>query len=144
VKIIRDDIFKYWKKGYYIVIPTNGTIQRDGEAVMGAGLAKQIKEKIPYLAVELGKKIKEIGNYCFYFDKFKIITFPVKHQWWEKADLKLIKNSCLDMMILINDKKIKKIAMPKVGCGKGRLFWKEVKPILEEYLDDRFTIVDLR
>ncbi len=143
MKIIKDDIFKYWKKGYTIVIPTNGTLNSVGSAVMGAGLAKQIKEKIRNLPLELGKKIKEVGNYCFFFKKFKIITFPVKHNFWENADLKLIKNSCLDMMILIHEEKIKKIAMPKVGCGKGRLNWKEVERILEEYLDDRFIIVDL-
>ena len=69
-------------------------------------------------------------------------AFPVKHQWFdEKADLKLIEKSCKDLVESLADGLT--IALPKIGCGAGKLEWDEVKPILEKYFkDDRFIIVD--
>ena len=32
---------------------------------------------------------------------------------------------------------------PRVGCGNGALDWKDVRPILRRYLDDRFILVSL-
>jgi hypothetical protein len=30
-----------------------------------------------------------------------------------------------------------------VGCGNGRLNWRDVRPVLEKYFDDSFTVVTL-
>ena len=43
MKVIKGNIWEYWKKGFNIVIPTNGYIKRDGSCVMGKGLAFQAK-----------------------------------------------------------------------------------------------------
>ena len=34
------------------------------------------------------------------------------------------------------------VLLPKPGCANGGLNWEQVKPLLEQYLDDRFTIID--
>lgn len=139
MKIIKDNIWNYHNKGY-IVIPTNGYLKKSGENVMGAGLAKQVKEKYPEFPKLFGNEIKKYGNVPLIFTEYKLITFPVKHVWWEKADLKLIQESAR----LLNEEWIHipdHIFMPKVGCGNGQLNWKDVEPIIETYLS-LVTIVD--
>ena len=39
MKEVKGDIWNFYNKGYWIVIPTNGTVKRNGEAVMGRGVA---------------------------------------------------------------------------------------------------------
>ena len=43
-----------------------------------------------------------------------------------------------------DSKKSVKIYLPKVGCGNGKLDWKNVELILDKYLDERFIVVDLK
>jgi len=142
VKVIKGNIWDYWKKGYWIVIPTNGTIKKNGECVMGRGLALQAKNLYKGLPKMLGSDIKKFGNFPHCYKEYHIITFPVKYNYWEKADLKLIELSAnlINKLTSLSDDKI---ALPKVGCGNGKLNWKEVEPILDKYLDERFIVVDL-
>lgn len=134
------------KKGYWIVIPTNGFVNKKGECTMGAGLALQAKQKWEDLPKELGDRIKEYGNVVFTFHKYGIITFPVKHNWWEDADPKLIEDTCKDLLRIFeyNLSGIPlPLYLPKVGCGNGKLEWKDVEPILAKYLDERFIVCDI-
>ena len=80
------NLWNYHKKGFWIVVPTNGIVKEDGEAVMGRGLALQAKVKFPEMPSELGMSLKECGNEICLFYKYHIITFPVKHNWWEKSN----------------------------------------------------------
>lgn len=142
MKEVNGNLWDYRVNGYYIVVPTNGFVKKNGEAVMGRGVARElaiIDRKFP---CKLGKAIKERGNRVFVWND-NIITFPVKHNWWEKANLELIEKSCKELKeILDNFEALKNIAMPRVGCGNGKLLWVEVKPIIEYYLGDKVLIVD--
>ena len=145
IKEIKGDLWEYYKQGFWIVIPTNGFVKNNGEAVMGRGLALQAKRRFPDLPAELGKRIKEYGNVVFTFYNYHVITFPVKHLWWNKAIIKLIKKSCISLREIFryNPTGIPTpVYLPRVGCGNGKLDWKDVKPILEKYLDDRFIVCD--
>lgn len=141
---ITGDIWDYHKQGNWIVITTNGTVKKNGECVMGRGIALQAKIKIPTLPVELGELIHHFGNKLFMFGEYKILTFPVKHNWWEKANLALISENARELAEFANlFSKTYPIYLPRPGCGNGKLDWKDVKPILEKYLDDRFIIVQM-
>ena len=72
-----------------------------------------------------------------------MITFPVKHNWWEAADLGLIERSARKLLKMIEVKRIKEaIYLPRPGCGNGRLKWEDVKKILSPILkSDQFHIV---
>lgn len=147
MKELNGNILDYVDKNR-VVIPTNGFVKKNGECVMGAGLAKQIKELFPDIPQILGKSIEENGNRVSYL-RYRLFSFPVKHNWWEKADLTLIEKSAKELSIII--KIVETIIgkdnlgytyLPRVGCGNGKRKWEEVKPILEKYLDDSFIIVN--
>lgn len=139
------------------IITTNGAVKKDGKAVMGAGIARQARDKYSGMDLVLGSLIKSKGNKPFVLgsitkdipDEYAyLITLPVKHHWKQKADLKLIKNS----LLLLEDeikfveansgKFIETIVMVRPGCGNGGLEWSEVKPLCEKYLDNRYVIIN--
>ena len=69
----------------------------------------------------------------------RIIAFPVKHHWAQKADLELIRKSAEQLVEI--SQYCERVLIPRPGCGNGQLNWEEVKPILEEILDDRFYVI---
>ena len=55
------------------------------------------------------------------------------------ADIKIIKKSTKELVKMADQEGWKKVLLPRPGCGAGELTWKEVKPVLNKILDDRFT-----
>lgn len=126
-----------------ICITTNGIVSdyTQKKLIMGAGIAKEAKDKFLGIDSLLGKYVNEWGNRCFYIKKFKIISFPTKHHYKDDSDLNLIEKSCKELIEICDKFKLNKVSLPKVGCGLGNLNYElQVKPILEKYLDDRFTV----
>ncbi len=140
---VKGNLFHHHKDGSWIVITTNGYVKRDGCAVMGAGVAKQAARLYPNLPAVVGKLIKERDNHVHPLLHHRIFTFPVKHNWWEEADVPLIKRSLEELVWYADEMEIKThIFMPRPGCGNGKLKWEDIKPLMSE-LDDRFTVVEL-
>lgn len=135
------DIWAYHRKGHIIVVTTNGTIKNDGRAVMGAGVARQALDRYRELDRFLGHSLKTQGNHVFYFPDKRILTLPVKHNWWETADLELIDRS-LDELLRIAPKSDKEICMTRPGCGNGGLDWQDVMPLLLGRIRNDYIIVD--
>jgi hypothetical protein len=147
MKIVKDDIWLWYEKGWTVVVPSNGYINKLDECVMKRGIAFQAKKLFQKLSFAVGALIKQHGSHVFYFERQKLITFPTKHSWRdEKADIKLIQQSCLELVKLWNQFPDLKIAMPKVGCGAGKLEWDEVAPVVQGFFGnfskDKFVIVD--
>jgi hypothetical protein len=131
-----------------LCITTNGFVKNNGRAVMGRGCAKEAMIKFaPNLDLHFGQLIREFGNIPVILlsrDKKNggsLVSFPVKHNWWEVADLELIKISAIALVRMATLLGWSKIVIPRPGCGNGKLDWKDVKPILEKILDDRFFII---
>lgn len=120
------------------VITTNGSIRRDGLAVMGRGCAREATERYPTLQRELGLYLKQHGNRGRFFDKYNLFTFPVKHCWNEWADVGLIERST----VWFTRQLLKSCSyvMPRPGCGNGHLSWDLIRPILEPLPDNVFVI----
>ena len=144
MKEIKGNLFD--QKVDVVCITTNGSIKQDGRAIMGCGIAKQAAELFPELPLILGEKLQTFGNYLHYLKYYEdrgytVCAFPVKNSWQDtKADLKLIEQSCKDLVESTMPEVI--VALVRPGCGVGNLNWQtEVKPLLEKYLDDRFIIV---
>jgi len=142
------------KKYDAVCVTSNGVLKKNGELVMGAGIAKAFKEKWPELPKIFGFKVKHYGN-CVnatypnstYNEPLKgppapdcIIAFPTKHHWRNPSDIKLIKKSANELMQLIEDIKLNNVALTKPGCGMGGLEWADVKKVIEPIFDNRITI----
>lgn len=131
------------------VITTNGTVKRNGECVMGRGCAAEAKEKFTDLPRVLGRLIEQHGNNCYLLRRGGpegvLVSFPVKHQWMQKADYDLIRRSACQLVALADDQRWidgwKTVVLPRPGCGNGGLRWADVKPFLEPILDDRFHVI---
>ena len=107
------------------------------EGYMGKGIAYQFKNAFPknnddYVkACKSGKLI--VGTIHNFIENGKIIVnFPTKDKWREKSKISYINDGMDSLVKFIEEKNIKSIAIPPLGCGNGGLNWNEVQPLLLE------------
>ena len=138
ITTIKKDIWQIHQKimKSAIVIPTNGSVNVGNHAVMGKGLAADVRKRFPSFARELGYYLLDGPNVVQYFPEYHIITFPTKHEWYQPADMNLIRQSCRQLVELIENNNLQQVYLPRVGCGNGKLRWEQVRPLLEEEFDD--------
>lgn len=129
-KLIQDDVFNH-KDCYYA-----HCISRD--YALGAGIAVEfdkrydMRNRLLKLAEEkpetLDEKCIEVENV------FNLIT---KEKYWQKPSYNSLGESLLVMKEkLSKNKNIKKLVMPKIGCGLDRLSWDKVEPMIQEIFKD--------
>lgn len=129
-KLIQDDVFNH-KDCYYA-----HCISRD--YALGAGIAVEfdkrydMRNRLLKLAEEkpetLDEKCIEVENV------FNLIT---KEKYWQKPSYKSLEESLLEMKEkLSKNKNIKKLVIPKIGCGLDRLSWGKVEPMVQEIFKD--------
>ena len=123
-----------------IVITTNGSLTKDGRAIFGRGVAKQAAQRYPKLAEIVGSLLAERGN-CVCSLGNGIATFPVEETPWSLPDPGIIARSARELRLLADHSGWTQIVVPRPGCGGGGLAWQEVRPLLEPWLDDRFTVI---
>lgn len=127
-----------------ICITTNGNIKKTGKAVMGAGCALDARNKYPNIDLKLGKLIKSNGNIVqiIMHQPKPIISFPTKNNFFETSKISLIEKSIIQLINLTNLMGWGKVVLPRPGCSNGGLEWfSQVKPLLEQKLDNRFWII---
>jgi hypothetical protein len=127
-----------------IVVPTNGVVRANGSLVMGAGVAKDAVLKFPGIDKEWGALVEYHGNNCYMSQDRRLISFPTKHHWMDKSDPILIERSAFQLVGIADRQNIKKLAMPRIGCGLGGLKWETVRTLLTKILDDRFVVLNLK
>lgn len=131
MKEITGDLWQYYGLDRTVVlITTNATRKKaSGEIVMGRGCALEAKKKFPGIAKELGDMIEKYGNTVNRL-RDGLWSFPVKHNWWEKADLALIGESAFILAGYARQLNHYRFILPRAGTGNGGLNWSEVKPVL--------------
>jgi len=137
---ITGNIWTFHRTGW-VAITTNGVVKPDGSAVMGRGVALQAAQRFPDLPYELGMRLRWYGNRVFAFPQYRLYTLPVKHNWWEKANLSLIIVSCRRLAAVVPWQR--DVFLVRPGCGAGGLAWEIVRPAIADILDDRFVVVEL-
>ena len=108
---------------------------------LGAGVAKQINE-----AFNMREMLKEEVNNQFPFDGVvlpgtcviigNVYNLVTKEKYYHKPTLGTLELSLRQMRRHAMRHKIKKIAMPKIGCGLDRLNWDDVKLLIQEIFKD--------
>ena|SRR6266478_100586 len=141
MKELTGDLWSFQETGAWCAITTNGYVKGDGRCVMGRGVAKEAADRFPEIPRELGSAILTGGNHV-HFLSHNLISFPVKHQWFERADMALIKRSAIELVRHATVLRLDAVYLVRPGCGNGHLDWASVKACIEKILDDdRFIVV---
>ena len=147
LKEIKGDIFT--TQADLICVTTNGIVV-NGLLVMGAGIAKLFADRYPRIRKILGYQVERHGNlpHLFETDDHKMVcSFPTKHNYSDPSDMRLIRQSAYRLVDIVNmsweyPNPCRTVLLPRPGCGLGGLSWqKDVKPVLEGILDDRFSVI---
>ena len=112
--------------------------------VMGKGIALQFKNQFPnnykiYKKACDQKELK-VGELLVTEEdsllggKKIIINFPTKTHWRMPSEYEYIQSGLKALVKLIEEKKIKSVAVPPLGAGNGGLDWNRVKPIIIDAL----------
>lgn len=114
------------------------------EGVMGKGIALQFKRAYPKMyadyrsAAELGLvklgKMHVVDLGAFGGGPKYVINFPTKGHWKSRSQISDIIAGLQDLRQVIQDRGIRSIALPPLGCGNGGLDWEEVRPIIVDML----------
>ncbi len=116
--------------------------------VMGAGLAKQFKQKYPnnfnrYHDI-CKSELLTIGKCLTVAEAGKlIVNFPTKDHWQNDSKIEYILEGMKALLRHIEKYKIESIAIPALGCGLGKLDKDQVRLIIENSLKDLNIEVEL-
>ncbi len=136
-------------------VTTNGLVKSDGKAVMGAGIAKYARDNFDGIDAMLGRLLKKYGNHAYFLGSHEdrnrslaglsptifAVSFPTKHDWREKSDIRLIRASAAELMKVADANNLKTVYMPMPGCSNGGLdYASQVRPAIAGILDDRFWV----
>ena len=166
------NMVKLFGRDGIICITTNGFVKRNGECVMGKGIAKTVSTYWPQHKKTLGKLITTNGNIVqpfFTHLQSTFVSFPVKpvqiintgnntvsHMnfkigdtvpgWAAKANPDIIRQSFIQLQEYVDTTNYTNVAIPLPGCGAGELSWKEdVEPIvIDMALDDRYIFCSFK
>lgn len=151
MKEVRGDIWNYYprcrpegnKAHDWMVFTGNGSVKANGNAVLGRGVAFEVSMYFPRIPYELGTILRYSDQLKVHLlPKYGLIFFPVKWEWSENADPRLIYRSARQLRSLFPIPE-QKIYMVRPGCGNGNLEWPRVKKIINQFLHhDNFIVVD--
>lgn len=135
VEVVAGDLFE---SGCEAVVNTVNTV-----GTMGKGLAEAFKGRYPAnfeayrLACERGEVRTGRMFVTEHFDMFGprwLINFPTKQHWSYPSRMEWIETGLVDLARVIEERRIRSIAVPALGCSNGGLRWTDVRPRIEQAL----------
>lgn len=132
------NMWDHYSEAGLFCITTNSTIKRNGELVMGAGIAREARDRFPDLAAKAGKLITPLSTYGLIIIG-KIGLFQTKKHFADNSPLDLIKYSTdkLCEFALAFPDQIIYLNYP--GINHGRLTEELVSPVIQ-CLPDNVTV----
>jgi O-acetyl-ADP-ribose deacetylase (regulator of RNase III) len=113
------------------------------EGVMGKGIALQFSKTFPEMAeaYRIACKAGEVrpGQMHIYersdmLNPRYLINFPTKRHWRSPSRMEDIESGLAALVAEIQQRGIRSIAVPPLGCGNGGLDWQSVRPVIERAL----------
>lgn len=113
--------------------------------VMGKGIALMFKDRFPanYEAYAAACKAGAVQVGTMFVSPTNelsgprwIINFPTKQHWRKPTKLEWIRDGLDDLKAVLQEKQIRSVALPPLGCGNGGLDWSEVRPLIESALGE--------
>ena len=108
-----------------------------GDFTLGAGVAKQIDEVFNMKAALQSvweDNIEDFIGACLPIAN--VLNLVTKDKYWHKPTLKSLRDALEDMKMVAAENCIKKIAMPRIGCGLDKLNWQDVEPMIKDVFKD--------
>ena len=146
----RGDMFSVWGKTDLFLFTSNPIVNKQGLAVMGRGIAKQLSDKVPtirkafadYLKRSSGEyAVADLGEYTIGTATQRVGYFMVKHHWRDNAQLDIIEKSVNELISYhtLRDgsgRVVGRYDLNFPGIGNGGLKREDVLPILMQLPDN--------
>jgi hypothetical protein len=133
-----ETIWDAWKAGAWVIVPTNTVTDSKGDAIMGAGVAREAAIRSPGLRQRYGRYINLFGDTVYFDMESRFICFPTKHAWFMPSPVELISTNSYRLAYAIKQMQPGaniRIVSPHLGCGKGSLSWDDVYPVVKHLKD---------
>lgn len=108
--------------------------------VMGKGLAAALKSREPDMFKAYKRicdqKLLDVGKLWLWRSPEQwVLNFPTKAHWRNPSKLDYIRLGLDKFVSSYEEKGIREIAFPRLGCGNGGLDWDIVRPMMQSYLE---------
>lgn len=133
-----------YSQGNLLDAPAEALVNTVNEVgVMGKGIALMFREAFPAntRAYETACNAGEVRiGRMFVFENQDlagprwIINFPTKRHWRNPSKLEWVREGLADLAKVIDEKGIRSVAIPPLGCGQGGLGWPQVRREIESSL----------
>jgi O-acetyl-ADP-ribose deacetylase (regulator of RNase III) len=149
IKFVHGNILESTAEG--LVNPTNA------RGPMGKGLALTFKLRYPGIEDRYKWECKlyyektgtwPAGRVCSFaighLDPVhkRIYCLSTKDHWQDPSQLSYIQSGLVALRTEVGRHKLRSIALPKLGCGEGKLDWLVVRPIVTNtFLDTKFDVL---
>lgn len=143
MKLKTGNIWNAYDQASLFLFTSNSVIKSDGKIVMGAGIAKDVRDRFKGIDKRLAdqmkaKEISSLSRYGMLFDlKTKIAAFQTKYHYQDESPLELIEYSTSILAEIAPD--FDEIHMTLPGCGHGKRTPEEILPIIEILPDNVFV-----
>lgn len=106
---------------------------------LGAGIAKIFaKMGVKKRLVEKYPKQWQGRGYCLFteVEGVTVANLVTKEKYFHKPTLETLRQSLSDLREQALSCELKKLAMPKIGCGLDKLHWDDVSAVIKEIFSD--------
>lgn len=111
-----------------------------GDFALGAGVAKQIDEafnmRAMLKAMWSNEETKGLWTVPACLPCGTVFNLVTKERYFHKPTLDSLRTALEEMAEYVRIMEVKKIAMPRIGCGLDRLSWNDVEPMIQEVFKD--------